>query len=75
MGEHAPPSPGDDRLTDRVLSLCFQAREEGKALLRQIALVRDQMESSRDGDVFSPLSNNNTPVRRVSPLNLISFTP
>uniref|UniRef100_A0A3Q4N7C4 Cyclosome subunit 8 n=1 Tax=Neolamprologus brichardi TaxID=32507 RepID=A0A3Q4N7C4_NEOBR len=62
-------------------SLCAQrccdyndAREEGKALLRQISQVRDQIETP-SADLFAPLSNNNTPVRRVSPLNLISFTP
>lgn len=55
-------------------SLCPQAREEGKALLRQISQVRDQTETP-SADLFAPLSNNNTPVRRVSPLNLISFTP
>lgn len=52
----------------------LQAREEGKALLRQISQVRDQIETP-SADLFAPLSNNNTPVRRVSPLNLISFTP
>uniref|UniRef100_A0A3B3ZU75 Cyclosome subunit 8 n=1 Tax=Periophthalmus magnuspinnatus TaxID=409849 RepID=A0A3B3ZU75_9GOBI len=62
-------------------SLCAQrccdyndAREEGKALLRQISQVRDQIETP-SADLFAPLSNNNTPVRRLSPLNLISFTP
>uniref|UniRef100_A0A8C8IHF7 Cyclosome subunit 8 n=1 Tax=Oncorhynchus tshawytscha TaxID=74940 RepID=A0A8C8IHF7_ONCTS len=52
-------------------SLCAQrccdyndAREEGKALLRQISQVRDHMEAS-----------NTTPVRRVSPLDLSSFSP
>ncbi|KAJ8276331.1 hypothetical protein COCON_G00080830 [Conger conger] len=67
-------------------SLCAQrccdyndAREEGKALLRQISQVRDQGEgSSADLSlpcVFGSLSNNNTPVRRVSPLDLSSVTP
>ncbi|XP_048850941.1 cell division cycle protein 23 homolog [Brienomyrus brachyistius] len=55
------------------------AREEGKALLRQISQVREQGEaSSADLShpcVFGPLSNNNTPVRRVSPLDLSSVTP
>ncbi|KAG7484883.1 hypothetical protein MATL_G00055100 [Megalops atlanticus] len=67
-------------------SLCAQrccdyneAREEGKALLRQISQVRDQGEASA-GDlslpcVFGSLSNNNTPVRRMSPLDLSSVTP
>lgn len=55
-------------------SIALQAREEGKALLRQISQVRDQVETP-SADLFAPLSNNNTPVRRVSPLNLISFTP
>lgn len=59
--------------TDRSC-LALQAREEGKALLRQISQVRDQIETP-SADLFAPLSNNNTPVRRVSPLNLISFTP
>lgn len=54
--------------------VALQAREEGKALLRQISQVRDQIETP-SADLFAPLSNNNTPVRRVSPLNLISFTP
>ncbi|CAB1315974.1 unnamed protein product [Coregonus sp. 'balchen'] len=61
-------------------SLCAQrccdyndAREEGKALLRQISQVRDQTESSTT-DLFGPLSSNNTPIRRVSPLDL-SFNP
>uniref|UniRef100_A0A7N8XRZ5 CDC23 (cell division cycle 23, yeast, homolog) n=1 Tax=Mastacembelus armatus TaxID=205130 RepID=A0A7N8XRZ5_9TELE len=69
-----------NRLFDEA-SLCAQrccdyndAREEGKALLRQISQVRDQAETP-SADLFAPLSNNNTPVRRVSPLNLISFTP
>uniref|UniRef100_A0A9J7XWX0 CDC23 (cell division cycle 23, yeast, homolog) n=1 Tax=Cyprinus carpio carpio TaxID=630221 RepID=A0A9J7XWX0_CYPCA len=67
-------------------SLCAQrccdyndAREEGKALLRQISAVREQGEpSSTDLSVpcvFNPLSNNTTPVRRVSPLDLSSVTP
>ncbi|KAF4098143.1 cell division cycle protein 23 homolog isoform X1 [Onychostoma macrolepis] len=67
-------------------SLCAQrccdyndAREEGKALLRQISAVREQGEpSSTDLTlpcVFNPLPNNTTPVRRVSPLDLSSVTP
>lgn len=63
----------DHRLTG--VGVCrLQAREEGKALLRQISQVRDQTDTP-SADLFAPLSNNNTPVRRVSPLNLISFTP
>ncbi|KAI2650928.1 hypothetical protein H4Q32_018911 [Labeo rohita] len=61
------------------LLIAFQAREEGKALLRQISAVREQGEpSSTDLSlpcVFNPLSNNTTPVRRVSPLDLSSVTP
>lgn len=52
----------------------LQAREEGKSLLRQISQVRDQTETPA-AQLFAPISNNNTPVRRVSPLNLIAFTP
>ncbi|XDV39145.1 hypothetical protein PO909_008425 [Leuciscus waleckii] len=74
-----------NRLYDEA-SLCAQrccdyndAREEGKALLRQISAVREQGEpSSTDLSlpcVFNPLSNNTTPVRRVSPLDLSSITP
>uniref|UniRef100_A0A8C5FTS9 Cdc23 domain-containing protein n=1 Tax=Gadus morhua TaxID=8049 RepID=A0A8C5FTS9_GADMO len=62
-------------------SLCAQrccdyndAREEGKALLRQISQVRDQTETP-SGELFVSLSDNNTPIKRVSPLNLSSFTP
>lgn len=62
-----------------LLIIAFQAREEGKALLRQISAVREQGEpSSTDLSlpcVFNPLSNNTTPVRRVSPLDLSSVTP
>uniref|UniRef100_A0A8C2JP16 CDC23 (cell division cycle 23, yeast, homolog) n=1 Tax=Cyprinus carpio TaxID=7962 RepID=A0A8C2JP16_CYPCA len=62
-----------------LLIIVFQAREEGKALLRQISAVREQGEpSSTDLSVpcvFNPLSNNTTPVRRVSPLDLSSVTP
>ncbi|XP_060792015.1 cell division cycle protein 23 homolog [Neoarius graeffei] len=73
-------------------SLCAQrccdyneAREEGKALLRQISAVREQGESSSEQTVFNPLNtathtlqsvyNNTTPIRRVSPLDLSSITP
>ncbi|XP_016160704.1 PREDICTED: cell division cycle protein 23 homolog isoform X2 [Ficedula albicollis] len=55
-------------------------REEGKALLRQILQLRNQGETSST-DVPAPfflpasLSANNTPTRRVSPLNLSSVTP
>uniref|UniRef100_A0AAR2KPY0 Cyclosome subunit 8 n=1 Tax=Pygocentrus nattereri TaxID=42514 RepID=A0AAR2KPY0_PYGNA len=67
-------------------SLCAQrccdyndAREEGKALLRQISAVREQGEPSSTDlslpSVFNPLSSNTTPVRRVSPLDLSSVTP
>lgn len=55
-------------------------REEGKALLRQILQLRNQGETSST-DVAAPfflpasLSANNTPTRRVSPLNLSSVTP
>uniref|UniRef100_A0A673LGY3 Cyclosome subunit 8 n=1 Tax=Sinocyclocheilus rhinocerous TaxID=307959 RepID=A0A673LGY3_9TELE len=67
-------------------SLCAQrccdyndAREEGKALLRQISAVREQGEpSSTDLSlpcVFNPLINTTTPVRRASPLHLSSVTP
>ncbi|KAK0154937.1 Cell division cycle protein 23 [Merluccius polli] len=62
-------------------SLCAQrccdyndAREEGKALLRQISQVRDQIETP-SAELFAPLADNNTPVKRVSPLNLSSFSP
>ncbi|OBS80941.1 hypothetical protein A6R68_20837, partial [Neotoma lepida] len=55
-------------------------REEGKALLRQILQLRNQGEtpsSDTPGTFFLPasLSANNTPTRRVSPLNLSSVTP
>ena len=53
--------------------VCPQAREEGKALLRQISQVRDQTETP-SGELFVSLSDN-TPIKRVSPLNLSSFTP
>ncbi|TRY59387.1 hypothetical protein DNTS_004296 [Danionella cerebrum] len=67
-------------------SLCAQrccdyndAREEGKALLRQISAVRELGEPSSTElslpSVFNPLSNNATPVRKVSPLDLSSVTP
>ncbi|KAM9288410.1 cell division cycle protein 23 homolog isoform 3-T3 [Morus bassanus] len=55
-------------------------REEGKALLRQILQLRNQGETSST-DIAAPfflpasLSANNTPTRRVSPLNLSSVTP
>lgn len=58
----------------------FQTREEGKALLRQILQLRNQGETSST-DIAAPfflpasLSANNTPTRRVSPLNLSSVTP
>ncbi|XP_067160680.1 cell division cycle protein 23 homolog isoform X2 [Apteryx mantelli] len=55
-------------------------REEGKALLRQILQLRNQGETSSTeiaAPFFLPasLSANNTPTRRVSPLNLSSVTP
>ncbi|TFK00567.1 DNA-directed RNA polymerases I, II, and III subunit RPABC3 isoform 2 [Platysternon megacephalum] len=55
-------------------------REEGKALLRQILQLRNQGETSSteiSAPFFLPasLSSNNTPTRRVSPLNLSSVTP
>uniref|UniRef100_A0A672R1C0 Cyclosome subunit 8 n=1 Tax=Sinocyclocheilus grahami TaxID=75366 RepID=A0A672R1C0_SINGR len=67
-------------------SLCAQrccdyndAREEGKALLRQISAVREQGEPSSTDlslpSVFNPLINTTTPVRRASPLDLSSGTP
>ncbi|KAF4077489.1 hypothetical protein AMELA_G00208740 [Ameiurus melas] len=62
-----------------------EAREEGKALLRQISAVREQGESSSEQSVFNPLNtathtlqsvyNTTTPIRRVSPLDLSSITP
>ncbi|KAG7274346.1 LOW QUALITY PROTEIN: hypothetical protein CRUP_028667 [Coryphaenoides rupestris] len=62
-------------------SMCAQrccdyndAREEGKALLRQIFQVRDQVETPAAG-LFVPFADNNSPIKRVSPLNLSSFTP
>ena len=56
------------------------AREEGKALLRQILQLRNQGETPSTeipAPFFLPasLSANNTPTRRVSPLNLSSVTP
>ncbi|MGH0116426.1 UNVERIFIED_CONTAM: hypothetical protein FKN15_017076, partial [Acipenser sinensis] len=67
-------------------SICAQrccnyndAREEGKSLLRQISQVRGQGETSSSDlslpFIFGPLSAKNTPVRRMSPLNLSSVTP
>lgn len=58
----------------------FQTREEGKALLRQILQLRNQGETpstEMPAPFFLPasLSANNTPTRRVSPLNLSSVTP
>uniref|UniRef100_A0ABI7Z3V5 Cdc23 domain-containing protein n=1 Tax=Felis catus TaxID=9685 RepID=A0ABI7Z3V5_FELCA len=55
-------------------------REEGKALLRQILQLRNQGETpstEMPAPFFLPasLSANNTPTRRVSPLNLSSVTP
>ncbi|XP_065774689.1 cell division cycle protein 23 homolog isoform X2 [Muntiacus reevesi] len=55
-------------------------REEGKALLRQILQLRNQGETPSTeipAPFFLPasLSANNTPTRRVSPLNLSSVTP
>ncbi|XP_008689778.1 cell division cycle protein 23 homolog isoform X2 [Ursus maritimus] len=55
-------------------------REEGKALLRQILQLRNQGETpstEMPTPFFLPasLSANNTPTRRVSPLNLSSVTP
>ncbi|KAH0629955.1 hypothetical protein JD844_012451 [Phrynosoma platyrhinos] len=55
-------------------------REEGKALLRQILQLRNQGETSST-EIATPfllpssLSANNTPTRRVSPLNLSNITP
>ncbi|XP_039629745.1 cell division cycle protein 23 homolog [Polypterus senegalus] len=55
------------------------AREEGKALLRQISQVRGEADpASTDLSLpflYGPLSATNTPVRRMSPLNLSSVTP
>ncbi|XP_028842596.1 cell division cycle protein 23 homolog [Denticeps clupeoides] len=68
-------------------SLCAQrccdyndAREEGKALLRQITAVREQGDTSSADlslpNVFNPLANTTTtPVRKVTPLDLSSVTP
>ncbi|XP_033907655.2 cell division cycle protein 23 homolog [Acipenser ruthenus] len=67
-------------------SICAQrccnyndAHEEGKSLLRQISQVRGQGETSSSDlslpFIFGPLSAKNTPVRRMSPLNLSSVTP
>ncbi|XP_005992446.1 cell division cycle protein 23 homolog isoform X1 [Latimeria chalumnae] len=54
-------------------------REEGKALLRQISQLRTQGETSSTDlslpFLTTPLSSSNTPVARVSPLNLSSVTP
>uniref|UniRef100_A0A8C6Y362 Cyclosome subunit 8 n=1 Tax=Naja naja TaxID=35670 RepID=A0A8C6Y362_NAJNA len=56
-------------------------REEGKALLRQILQLRNQGETSTTETAATPfllpssLSANNTPTRRVSPLNLSNITP
>ncbi|XP_029141509.1 cell division cycle protein 23 homolog [Protobothrops mucrosquamatus] len=55
-------------------------REEGKALLRQILQLRNQGETSTTETATpfllpSSLSANNTPTRRVSPLNLSNITP
>lgn len=69
-----PAVVADSVGTHRCFLVTVQAREEGKALLRQISQVRDQVETP-SADLLAPLSTNNTPVRRVSPLNLISFTP
>lgn len=61
-------------------SFLFQTREEGKALLRQILQLRNQGETSST-EIATPfllpssLSANNTPTRRVSPLNLSNITP
>uniref|UniRef100_A0A8B9KLG2 Cyclosome subunit 8 n=1 Tax=Astyanax mexicanus TaxID=7994 RepID=A0A8B9KLG2_ASTMX len=67
------------QLLTQYSSVVFQAREEGKALLRQISAVREQGEPSSTDlslpSVFNPLSSNTTPVRRVSPLDLSSVTP
>ena len=70
----------EDRSKGQMYNMCAhlcvgpQAREEGKALLRQISQVRDQTETP-SGELFVSLSDNNTPIKRVSPLNLSSFTP
>ncbi|KAL7985918.1 hypothetical protein Chor_011084 [Crotalus horridus] len=55
-------------------------REEGKALLRQILQLRNQGETSTTETATpfllpSSLSANNTPTRRISPLNLSNITP